>query len=369
MRVPFNDLYSQNSEFLEEALEIFKTTLENSEFILGKAVEDFESSLANWGNFKFAVGVGNGSDAIRLALLSLGITRKDRILLAVNTYFAAAAAITHIEAEPVFIDVDLDSRFPSTSNFDSIDISNIKLFIRSHLFGGADIAKLPSNLISVAQLHDASQAHGTMINDEKIGSNGTSTFSFYPGKNLGAFGDAGAIVTDDEKVFSRVRMLRNQGTNSNKYIHQVLGFNSRLDALQAKFLTLKLFRLDQNNQKRQRVVERYLTNLIRSDDRIVFFDYPKEVKPAHHLFQIRIRDVNLQHLISFLEIKGISTGQHYPVPLHLQPAFHYLGYGKGDFPNSEKLAVESLSLPLYPNLSTDKIDYICEQLHLYLDMH
>jgi dTDP-4-amino-4,6-dideoxygalactose transaminase len=368
MRVPFNDLYSQNLEVLPDALVKFKTSIENSEFILGKAVEDFESNFANWGNFKFVVGVGNGSDAIRLALEGMGVTVKDKVLLAVNTYFAAAAAIAHLGAEPIFVDVDIDSRFPSISNFNSIDADNIKVFIRSHLFGGADISELPSNLNLVPQLHDASQAHGTTVEGKKIGSIGTSTFSFYPGKNLGAFGDAGAVVTDSETIFSIVKKLRNQGTNLDKYTHEELGYNSRLDALQARILSLKLVKLDQENQKRQTVVEWYLSNLYRSDNRILFFNYPPKVKPAHHLFQIRIQNVDIKDFIHFLETRGVSAGRHYPIPLHLQPALKYLGYKKGDFPNAEKLAAETLSLPMYPNLSKDKIDFICEQVHTYLEV-
>ncbi len=367
MRVLFNDLFSQNLEVLPEALVKFKTSVENSEFILGKAVEEFESDFANWGNFKFVVGVGNGSDAIRLALEGMGVKVKDKVLLAVNTYFAAAAAVAHLGAEPLFVDVDIDSRFPSISNFNSIDAGNIKLFIRSHLFGGADISELPSNLNLVPQLHDASQAHGTTVEGKKIGSIGTSTFSFYPGKNLGAFGDAGAVVTDSETIFSKVKKLRNQGTSLDKYTHEELGFNSRLDAIQARILALKLVKLDQENQKRQTIVERYLSNLIRSDNRISFFNYPAKVKPAHHLFQIRIQNTDIKDLIYFLETRGVSAGQHYPIPLHLQPAFKHLGYRKGDFPNAEKLAEETLSLPLYPNLSRDKIDFVCEQVHAYLE--
>jgi len=366
MEVPFNDLYIQHSLLIPEIMQDIEEGIRKSAFILGEDVENFESNFAKWGGFKYVVGVANGSDALRIALAEVGVNQGDKVIVAANTYFAAPAAITQLKATPVFIDVDIDSRFPNIDSYSLSDSDEIKAVIRSHLFGGADIEPLPLKLRDKIQIHDSSQAHGTLVNGEQIGRDGTSTFSFYPGKNLGAFGDAGAITTISHDLYNRLLKHRNQGTGENKYKHEIIGSNSRLDSLQARILSIKLKHLDHNNQLRQNVVNRYLSNMNGHDARLKFFKYAPSVRASNHLFQIRLIDIDARKIIEFLKTKGISCGQHYPIPLHLQPAFKFLNYSEGDFPNCEKLAKETFSLPLYPDLSHAQIDYVSENVLHYL---
>ena len=362
MKIPFNDLYSQHQTLLSQFMTTLEQGIRESAFILGSDVQEFENRFAEWGNFQFVVGVANGSDAIRISLSELGISQGDNVLVAANTYFAAPAAVSQLKATPVFIDVDLSTRFPSKSNFEVNNHAEIKGIIRSHLFGGADVTDLPTNLDNRIQIHDSSQAHGTLVNGKHIGVDGTATFSFYPGKNLGAMGDAGAITTTSKDLYNKLLKSRNQGTGEDKYLHETLGGNSRLDSLQARILLIKLQFLSENNTLRNNIVGRYRKNLDKSDSRLQFFDYALGVTPSHHLLQIRVTDVKAKSLIEYLKSKDITCGQHYPIPLHLQPAFQFLNYAKGDFPNCEKLANETLSLPLYPGMSNAQIDFVSENI-------
>jgi len=365
MKVPFNDLYSQHQSLLSQFMNSLEQGIRESAFILGSDVQEFENRFAEWGNFQYVVGVANGSDAIRISLNELGISQGDKVLVAANSYFAAPAAIAQLKATPVFIDVELSSRFPSKSNFDVINHAEIKGIIRSHLFGGADITELPANLDKRIQIHDSSQAHGTLVNGKHIGVDGTATFSFYPGKNLGAMGDAGAITTTSKDLYNRLLKSRNQGTGEDKYLHETLGGNSRLDSLQARILSIKLQFLNDNNVLRTNIVNRYRKNIDQIDSRIQFFNYAPNITPSHHLLQIRVTDIKAKNLIEYLKNKDITCGQHYPIPLHLQPAFQFLNYAKGDFPNCEKLANETLSLPLYPAMTNAQIDFVSESILEY----
>ena len=366
MKVPFNDLYSQHQSLLSQFMNSLEQGIRESVFILGSDVQEFENRFAEWGNFQYVIGVANGSDAIRISLNELGISQGDKVIVAANSYFAAPAAIAQLKATPVFIDVELSTRFPSKSNFDVNNHAEIKGIIRSHLFGGADVTDLPYNLDKRIQIHDSSQAHGTLVNGKHIGVDGTATFSFYPGKNLGAMGDAGAITTTSKDLYSKLLKSRNQGTGEDKYLHETLGSNSRLDSLQARILSIKLHFLNDNNILRTNIVNRYRKNIDQTDSRLKFFNYAPNITPSHHLLQIRVTDVNAKNLIEFLKSKNIMCGQHYPIPLHLQPAFQFLNYAKGDFPNCEKLANETLSLPLYPAMTNAQIDFVSENILEYL---
>jgi dTDP-4-amino-4,6-dideoxygalactose transaminase len=365
MKVPFNDLYSQHQPLLSQFMTTLEQGIKESAFILGSDVQDFENKFAEWGNFQYVVGVANGSDAIRISLSELGISQGDKVLIAANSYFAAPAAVSQLNAIPVFIDVELSTRFPSKSNFNVNSHAEIKGIIRSHLFGGADVTDLPASLDNRVQIHDSSQAHGTLVNGRHIGVDGTATFSFYPGKNLGAMGDAGAVTTTSEDLYNKLLKSRNQGTGKDKYLHETLGGNSRLDSLQARILSIKLQFLNNNNILRTNIVNRYRKNLDKTDSRLQFFNYAPSITPSHHLLQIRVTDVEAKNLIEHLKSKNIICGQHYPIPLHLQPAFQFLNYAKGDFPNCEKLANETLSLPLYPAMTNAQIDFVSENILEY----
>jgi dTDP-4-amino-4,6-dideoxygalactose transaminase len=358
MIVPFNDLTTQHATNHERFRATFDKLMMDSDFILGQNVIEFENKFKDYVGSKFALGVANGSDALKLAILAKQLPENSHILVAANTYFAAAAAIVHSGFVPKFFDVQLDNRFPSQSDIESVLTLESSLIIRSHLFGEADVV----NVINIDQLHDCSQAHGTLIGGHHVGSGSTCTFSFYPGKNLGAFGDAGLITTNSIHEYTKLSALRNQGTLEDRYIHNVVGFNSRLDTIQANILLIKLAQLNASNLKRVKLANRYNLNLGTQSPRLRLFSSPPNVKSSYHLYQVFVDVEDLHVLQSNLQSKGISTGRHYPVPLPLQPAFRSLGYQKGDFPNSELLAKHSISLPIFPGMTNHQVDYVCENI-------
>lgn len=358
MIVPFNDLTLLHNKDRRRFQEIFDELILSSDFVLGKNVIEFENKFRDYIGSKFAVGVANGSDALKLALLAKNLPEKSYILIAANTYFAAASAIIHAGFIPRFFDVQLDTRLPSHQDIESNLTFECSLIIKSHLFGEADTTYIQK----LDLINDCSQAHGTFIGDDHIGSGETCTFSFYPGKNLGAFGDAGLITTDSSSEYKCLTKLRNQGTSGDRYIHEINGFNSRLDSIQAGILLLKLIDLNTNNSKRTNLAKRYNSNLTNQSTKLKLFLSPKKVLSSYHLFQVYVEIEDLNLLQTRLLKKGITSGRHYPIPLHLQPAFKNLGYSKGDFPNSELLAKKSISLPIFPDMTYSQVDYVCESL-------
>jgi dTDP-4-amino-4,6-dideoxygalactose transaminase len=358
MRVPFNNLKLSLLSQKEEFKIAFDETFNNTSFVLGEALVDFEFRFAEFTSASFVIGVANGSDALRIALTQANLERESSVLIAANTYFAGAAAIAHCGLKPVFFDVELDTRFPSQETIQKSYNSNVTGIIQSHLFGSADTVKLD---YSIKIIHDCSQAHGTKYNNKQVGFGATSTFSFYPGKNLGAFGDAGAITTNSPEEYEAFIRLRNQGTSTDKYFHESLGFNSRMDSLQARILLIRLNTIGLENQLRQKVASRYKNNLSKISG-IQLFKEHERVQSTYHLFQVLVPGIKNRVLLDALKNEEIDGGLHYPLPLHLQPAFSYLGYGYGDFPNSETLADNTISLPMFPGISDSQIDFVCESL-------
>ncbi len=362
-QVNFNSLTELHRDDYRIFLKIFRQTLDKSDFILGEHVLAFEKVFSKFVQSKFTLGVGNGSDAIRLALLASGVERKQKVAVAVNTYFAAAAAIAQLGATPVFVDVNPATRFPDYENVSDLESMGVKYFIRSHLFGFADTVKLSKK---IKNIHDCSQAHGTYVNDKHVGFNELSTFSFYPGKNLGAFGDAGAITTCNKKEFIYLTKLRNQGTQKSKYLHEIIGFNSRLDTVQAGILTIKLGELEKNNLKRRNLAKEYDSYFNNMDERLNVFIPDSSLTPSYHLYQVKIAGLNFKKFEYFMNMNGIEIGRHYPIPLHLQPAFAFLGYKRGQFKYAEALAREVVSLPMHPNLKLKEIEYVASKIAEYL---
>lgn len=358
LEIPFNNLNMKHNKYKSEFLEIFLSNLTTGDFVLGQNVDIFEENFREFVNAKYAIGVANGSDALRISILVKNFQTGSSISLAANTYFAAAASIIHAGHKPVFFDVQLDTRFPSAKDIESTLSEDTVAVIRSHLFGDADTIELNT----LTEIHDCSQAHGTLVNGKHVGSGKLSTFSFYPGKNLGALGDAGIITTDSEEEYRLVKAMHNQGTIKDRYVHEYIGFNSRLDSIQAGILIFKLKKLIEENNERKKIAERYMENLSNQSSSIKLFSTRQQITSTYHLFQVYIESEDLNHIQGKLQKYGVSTGRHYPTPLHLQPAFRKLGYAKGDFPNSEKLAKHSLSLPIFPEMLDAEVDYVCEQL-------
>lgn len=361
MQIPFLDLKSQYEAIKQEIDEALVSVIKETAFVGGEYVKKFEREFADFCEVKYCVGVGNGTDALFLTLKALGLGRNDEIITASNSFIATSEAITMTGARVVFVDCD-----PQTYNIDVKQIPSAitpqtKAIIPVHLYGQpADMVTLQkiAREYNLLLIEDAAQAHGAEINGKKVGSFGIAAcFSFYPGKNLGAYGDAGAIVTNDEELAIRCRMIGNHG-RVKKYDHDFEGVNSRLDGLQAAILSVKLRHLEKWTAQRRKVADIYKDFL--HDSEVIIPIEAAGVKHVYHLYVVRMprRDT----IQAALREKGIDTGIHYPIALPYLKAYEYLGHGSKDFPTAMQYSKEILSLPIYPELSRAHLEYICNEL-------
>jgi len=332
----------------------------------GKYVANFEREFAGFCNVKNCIAVGNGTDAIYLALRALGIGSGDEVITAANSFIATSEAITQTGARVVFADIN-----PSTYNIDVNQIEGLitdktKAIVPVHLYGQpADMDPILeiAKKYDLKVIEDAAQAHGAEYKGRKIGSIGhAATFSFYPGKNLGAYGDGGAVVTDDENLAVQVKMLANHGRIA-KYDHEVEGYNSRLDGLQAAILGVKLAHLANWTKKRQANALLYNQKLQSSEIRTPV--ELEDVRSVYHLYVVRINGDKRKNLMDALRSNGVATGIHYPVALPNLKAYSYLGLNEKDFPEATAASRQVLSLPMFPELAEDQINYVCNQIMEY----
>ncbi len=367
MQVPFLDLKAQYASIKDEVNPAIQNVLDNTAYVLGKAVFDFEEKFAAAHDVNYCIGTSSGTDANHLVLWALGIEPGDEVIMPANTFIATAWGTTLCGAQPVFVDVD-----PDTYNIDPESVeralnARTKAIIAVHLYGQpADMDPL-RNLAKkhgVYLVEDAAQAHISEYKGDKVGGLSTAaSFSFYPGKNLGAYGEAGAVVTNDEQLAEKVRNMRDHGMPK-KYYHEYFGHNYRMEGIQGAVLGIKLNHLENWTQDRRRVAEKYREYLGDLKD----IKLPVELaqnRHVYHLFVIQVLKGGSQRrdaLAGYLKDKGIATGLHYPIPLHLQACFADLGYKKGYFPISEKLADNGISLPVFPELSDDQIQYVATNL-------
>jgi len=366
MKIQALDLKRQIAPIRRELDAAIKEVIDNTSFVLGQGVVRFEQDVVKYSGAKYAIGVSNGTDAIVLALLALGIGPGDGVICPTFTYYATAGAAASIGARPVFADIDRDTYNISLESVERIlsrkNKLKIKAIIPVHLYGQcADmdgILKLAAKF-KLKVIEDTAQAFGAEYKGKKAGTLGDcGTVSFYPGKNLGAFGDAGLILTDSKDVAERLNILRNQG-NSDKYYHVVLGRNNRLDTIQAVVLDVKLKYLDGWNKKRQEIARYYNENLAGLGIKTPFAaGYTGHI---YHQYTLRA-PVSSKGFVDYLREKGIDSRVFYPVPLHLQKCFKYLGYKAGDFPESESAAKQIFTLPIYPEMTMEEKDYIIEQV-------
>lgn len=355
--IPFVDLKSQYAAIRPEVLTAVEQVLESGRFVLGPEVSNFESEFAAYCGTRACVGVNTGTSAIHLALLALGIGPGDEVITVPFTFVATAAAIRYTGARPVFVDVD-----PSTLTMDPAQLERVltprtRAIVPVHLYGRPaemdPILAFASNH-GLRVVEDACQAHGAEYRGRRVGSLGDlGCFSFYPGKNLGAYGEGGAVTTDDPELERTIRMLRDWGAE-HKYDHRLQGYNYRLEELQAAILRVKLRQLESWTEARREAASAYDERLSRGRlaacaDRHVY-----------HIYAIRA--ASREMLQARLEKAGIHTGIHYPIPVHLQKAHADLGHGVGDFPNSEAAASEVLSLPMFPELTTAQIERVCGEI-------
>jgi len=363
MRIPFVDLKSQYLSIKDEIDKVLSEVISNAAFVGGAYVKSFEEAFAAFCGVKHCIGVGNGTDALFISLRALGIGRGDEVVTAANSFIATSEAITMSGAKVVFADID-----PKTYNIDATKVEEkiskkTKAVIPVHLYGQpADM----DPVLDIAKRHhirvieDAAQAHGAVYKGRKIGSIGdVGCFSFYPGKNLGAYGDAGAIVTNDDELASKARMISNHG-RVEKYNHELEGVNSRLDGVQAAILEVKLAHLPQWTVHRRKNARIYDRNLHNSG--LITPAEIDDVQAVYHLYVVRVQNRLRDKLQEYLESDGISTGIHYPITLPNLTAYAYLNHRADDFPMATKASQEILSLPMYPELEESQIAYIAKKI-------
>jgi dTDP-4-amino-4,6-dideoxygalactose transaminase len=352
------DLALQHSEIADEVREGWDALLESKAFVLGPPVAEFEVAFARYSGVSRCTGVANGTDALELALRALGVGPGDEVVLPANTFIATALAVARAGATPVLVDCDPRTLLMDTDAASERMGRQTKAFLPVHLFGQmAPVERL--SVADVPVVEDAAQSQGARRHGRPSGSVGAiAATSFYPGKNLGAYGDAGAVLTDDEALAVRVKALRNYGSEE-KYDHPETGFNSRLDALQAVVLSAKLRRLDAWNDQRRVAAARY-GELLAGVEQVRAPVTLEGNEHVWHLYVVRVPERD--DVLERLNADGIGAGIHYPRPIHLQGAFADLGHREGDFPEAERAASEILSLPMYPGISADQQEQVVEAL-------
>lgn len=367
MNIPFVNLKKQYKSIKKPVKDVILEILAEGNFILGRQVEEFEKAYAGYLDVKYCIGVSSGSAALRLGLRALGVGMGDEVITQVNTFISTVLPILELGATPILVDID-----PATYQIDPEKVEKAitkktKVILPVHLYG---IPTPIDQILKIAKKHnlkifeDVCQAHGSSFKGKKCGTFGDlSAFSFYPGKNLGAAGDGGALVTNSSNLDKKLRAMRNIG-QFEKYKHDIFGYNSRLDTIHAAVLSIKLKHLEYWNEKRRKIASFYSKLLL---------DIPVVLPPKldnkylvnYHLFVIRSK--KRDDLLKYLHENGIYAGIHYPIPIHLQPAMKMLGYKKGDFPITEKYAKEILSLPMFPELTSGEVKYICNIIKKFFE--
>ncbi|QNG60233.1 DegT/DnrJ/EryC1/StrS family aminotransferase [Bacillus sp. PAMC26568] len=364
MKIPMLDLSEQYSNIREEVIQALDEVMSSSRFILGDNVKKLEADIAAYSNVNYGVGVANGSDALHISLQACGVKQGDEVITTPFTFFATAGAIMRAGATPVFVDIEEDTFNIDPKKIEEAITERTKAIIPVHLYGQtADM----DPIIEIAKKHnlaiveDAAQAIGAKYKGRMVGELGdTACYSFFPTKNLGAYGDAGMVVTHNDELAEKMRVIRVHGSKP-KYYHHVLGYNSRLDEMQAAILNIKFKHLQDWIEKRRTLAANY-SELIKEaiGDSIVV---PEEREGNFHVFhQYTLRVQNRDELQKYLNEQGVQTMIYYPLPLHIQPVFKELGYNEGDFPVSEKATGEAISLPMFPELTLEQQKYVVEKI-------
>jgi len=362
MKVPFLDLHAHHAPHMAEFQAAISEVINCGAFAGGPYVAAFEKEFADFCHTRHALGVGSGTEAIWLGLLACGVGAGDEVITSPGTFLATAEAITYCGAKPVFVDIDEQTYTLDPEKLEAAITPRTKAVIPVHLHGQtADM----DPILALARRHglfvieDACQAHGADYKGRRAGSLGDiGCFSFYPGKNLGAFGEAGAVVTNDDALAQKMSTLRDHG-QSRKYYHSLVGWNCRMDGIQGAVLQIKLRHLAAANEQRRRHAALY-NELFHGVEEVIL---PTEADYSRHVFHIyALRVDNRDELIRSLTEAGIGSGIHYPVPVHLQECYRDLGYGPGDFPVAERVAKELISLPMYPELSETQIRLVADHV-------
>lgn len=357
MKVPFVSFRPMHKEIEEEIFYKFKEVYDRDWYILGEENSNFEQQFAKYCGAKYCVGCGNGLDALYLILRGYDIGEGDEVIVPSNTYIATALAVSYVGAKPVFVEPDINTYCINPDLIEKSLTDKTKAIITVHLYGQtADMDRINkiAKKYNLKVIEDSAQAHGALYNGKVTGGLGDAAgFSFYPGKNLGALGDAGAIVTNDKELADKVRAIGNYGSDK-KYHHIYMGTNSRLDEIQAAFLSIKLKNLDKWNNNRRETAQKYLKGIVN----------PKIIKPyvaeySKHIWHIfALRTEHRNELQKYLLDNGINTTIHYPIPMHLQKAYKEFGYKKEDYPIAEKISNQEISIPMWYGMSNEEVDYV-----------
>ena len=362
MPIPFLNIKAQHETIKDEIATALQEVINNTSFAGGPQVKRFEDNFARFCQCDHAIGVGSGTDALWMALIGLDIGKGDEVITSPGTFIATAEAISFCGATPVFVDIDEQTYNIDPSLIEAAITPKTKAIIPVHLFGQpADM----DPILEIARKHnlvvieDACQAHNAEYKGRRAGSLADAgCFSFYPGKNLGAYGEAGAVITNNQELADKMRMFRDHGQRT-KYYHAIIGWNTRMDGFQGAVLDVKLPHLPAWTDARRKNAKLY-NELLKDVPQITL---PFEADYAKHVYHVyAIRTQNRDELIKYLSEQGITCGIHYPVPLHLQEAYQFLGYKKGDFPIAEKCAQEFVSLPMFPELEEESIQYVAEKI-------
>lgn len=362
MKIPFVTFKPMEAELDKELREAFDRVYTRSWYIEGVEDAAFEKAFAEYCDSKYCIGVGNGLDALFLALKALGVGAGDEVIVPSNTYIATALAVTYVGATPVFVEPDIRTFNIDPSRIEEAITDKTRAIMPVHLYGQScdmdpimEIAKKYGLFV----VEDCAQAHGATYKGKVIGSFGDAAgFSFYPGKNLGALGDAGATVTNDEELAKKVRALGNYGSDY-KYHHIYKGNNSRLDELQAAFLATKLPHLNKMNEERRRIAQKYIDGI--KNEEVILPYIPEYANPVWHIFGIRCK--RRDELEKFLNDAGIGTNKHYPIPMHLQECYKDLGFKEGDFPIAEEISATELSIPMYYGMTDEEVQYVIDKVN------
>jgi dTDP-4-amino-4,6-dideoxygalactose transaminase len=358
--IPLVDLKAQYATIRDEVRTAIDEVLESMQLTIGPNVRAFDKEWAEYCGTAHAIGVGSGTDALQLAIRACGVSSGDEVITVSHTFFATVEAIVYANARPILVDVDERSMLMDIGSVASRITPRTKAIVPVHLYGRTVDLKPLRQLAQdrgITIIEDAAQAHGALLDDGKRAGTGgrANCFSFYCSKNLGAYGEAGSITTNDEKLAEDLRALREHG-QSTRYYHPIVGYNARLDEIQAAILRIKLRRLDEWNARRQAIAARY--NELLSGEEIITPEIPSGGRHVFYCYAIRVPGGRRDALRAFLTERGIGTQIHYPVPIHMQEAAQFLGYRKGDLPVTEKVSGEVLSLPMYAELTDSQIDRV-----------
>lgn len=364
MKVPFVSFFPIERELDSDLRGAFNRIYTRSWYIKGVEDEAFEKAFARYCDAQYCVGVGNGLDALMLSLKALEIGEGDEVIVPSNTYIATALAVTYVGAKPVFVEPKIETFNIDPQRIEEKIDEHTKAIMPVHLYGQAcdmDSIMEIARKYGLKVVEDCAQAHGATYKGQKVGTFGDAAgFSFYPGKNLGALGDAGAIVTNNKELADKVRALGNYGSDY-KYHHIYKGNNSRLDELQAAFLSVKLPLLDKMNLERRKIANRYLREI--KNDNVILPIIPNYTVPVWHIFGIRCADRDA--LEKHLNNAGIATNKHYPIPIHLQDCYKEMEFKEGDFPIAEEISKTELSLPMYYGMTEEEIGFVIDTINLF----